>query len=70
MLADASPEGYREITRIATFEQGDYATPTFVDGYFLVRNLDAPGGGPGRQLRDASASRGRGSIPPSTCWAS
>lgn len=39
VLADASPEGYREITRIAAFEEGDYATPTFVDGQFLVRNL-------------------------------
>ncbi len=40
VLADASPEGYREITRIATFERGDYATPTFVDDHFLVRNLE------------------------------
>ena len=40
VLADASPEGYREITRLATFERGDYATPTFVDDHFLVRNLE------------------------------
>ncbi len=40
VLADASPEGYREITRIPTFERGDYATPTFVDDHFLVRNLE------------------------------
>lgn len=40
VLADASPEGYRETTRLAIFEQGDYATPTFVDDHFLVRNLE------------------------------
>lgn len=40
VLADASPEGYREITRIAAFERGDYATPTFVDDHFLLRNLE------------------------------
>ena len=40
VLADASPEGYREITRIAAFERGDYATPTFVDDQFLLRNLE------------------------------
>lgn len=40
VVVDASPEGYREITRVATFERGDYATPAFVDGHFLVRNLE------------------------------
>lgn len=39
VLAQASPEGYSEITRMAIFEEGDYATPTFVDDHFLVRNL-------------------------------
>ncbi len=40
VLAEASPEGYREVTRIAIFERGNYATPTFVDDHFLVRNLE------------------------------
>jgi enterochelin esterase-like enzyme/outer membrane protein assembly factor BamB len=40
VLIDASPEGYRELTRLAVFEQGDYATPSFVDGHFLVRNME------------------------------
>lgn len=40
VLAAASPAGYREIGRSAVFERGDYATPTFVDGHFLMRNLE------------------------------
>ncbi len=40
VLIDPSPEGYREITRINAFDQGDYADATFSDGTFLVRNLE------------------------------
>ncbi len=40
VLVDPSPEGYREITRIPVLEEGDYATPSFADGLFLVRNLE------------------------------
>ena len=40
VLVEASPEGYRELTRLPVFEAGDYATPSFVDGHFLVRNME------------------------------
>lgn len=40
VLIDASPGGYRELTRLSVFERGDYAAPSFVDGHFLVRNLE------------------------------
>jgi outer membrane protein assembly factor BamB/enterochelin esterase-like enzyme len=39
VLVDASPEGYREITRIKVVENGNYAIPSFADGLFVVRNL-------------------------------
>jgi outer membrane protein assembly factor BamB/enterochelin esterase-like enzyme len=40
VLVDASPEGYREITRAPVLENGDYAVPSFADGRFVVRNLE------------------------------
>jgi outer membrane protein assembly factor BamB/enterochelin esterase-like enzyme len=40
VLADASPEGYREISRVPVFEDGNYAIPTFHDGRFFLRNLE------------------------------
>jgi outer membrane protein assembly factor BamB len=39
VLVDATPEGYREFTRMAVLDAGDYAIPSFSDGLFLVRNL-------------------------------
>jgi outer membrane protein assembly factor BamB/enterochelin esterase-like enzyme len=39
VLFDPSPDGYREVTRIPVFEEGDYAIPSFSDGRFLIRNL-------------------------------
>ena len=40
VLIEASPEEYRELTRLPVFEAGDYATPSFVDGLFVVRNME------------------------------
>jgi enterochelin esterase-like enzyme/outer membrane protein assembly factor BamB len=40
VLIDASPEGYREVTRVPVLEDGDYAIPSFADGRFVVRNLE------------------------------
>jgi len=40
VLVDATPAGYREITRVPVFERGDYAVPSFADGRFVVRNLE------------------------------
>jgi enterochelin esterase-like enzyme/outer membrane protein assembly factor BamB len=40
VLVDASPEGYREVTRIPVLENGNYAVPSFDDGRFVVRNLE------------------------------
>ncbi len=40
VLVDPSPEGYRELTRIAALEAGDYALPSFAAGTFVVRNLE------------------------------
>ena len=40
VLVEASPERYRELTRLPVFEEGDYATPSFVDGHFVVRNME------------------------------
>ena len=40
VLIDASPDGYRELTRLPVFEQGDYAAPSFADGHFVVRNME------------------------------
>jgi len=40
VLADASPEGYRERTRVAVFDDGNYAVPTLAGDRFLVRNLE------------------------------
>ena len=39
VLVDPSPEGYREVTRIAALEAGDYAFPSFAADTFVVRNL-------------------------------
>jgi outer membrane protein assembly factor BamB/enterochelin esterase-like enzyme len=39
VLIDPSPEGYRELTRVAVFDQGSYPLPTFADGMLVVRNL-------------------------------
>ncbi len=39
VLVDPSPEGYRELTRTAALEQGDYAFPSFANDTFVVRNL-------------------------------
>ena len=39
VLVDPSPEGYRELTRIAALEAGDYVIPSFSGGTFVVRNL-------------------------------
>ncbi len=40
VLIDATPDGYRELTRLPVLEQGDYASPSFADGVFVVRNLE------------------------------
>ena len=40
VLIEASPDAYRELTRLPVFEEGDYATPSFVDGLFVVRNME------------------------------
>jgi enterochelin esterase-like enzyme/outer membrane protein assembly factor BamB len=40
VLVDASPEGYREFTRVPVLENGNYAIPSFHDGHFVVRNLE------------------------------
>jgi outer membrane protein assembly factor BamB len=40
VLVDASPDGYREVTRVPVLENGNYPVPTFADGRFLVRNLE------------------------------
>jgi outer membrane protein assembly factor BamB len=40
VLIEPTPEGYQELTRVNAFENGDYATPTFADGVFMVRNLE------------------------------
>ncbi len=40
VLVDPSPEGYRELTRIAALERGDYAFPSFAADTFVVRNLE------------------------------
>jgi outer membrane protein assembly factor BamB/enterochelin esterase-like enzyme len=40
VVIEPTPEGYQELTRISTFEEGDYATATFSEGVFLVRNLE------------------------------
>jgi outer membrane protein assembly factor BamB len=40
VLVDASPEGYKEVTRVPVLENGDYAIPSFADGRFLVRDLE------------------------------
>jgi outer membrane protein assembly factor BamB len=40
VLVDASPEGYREFTRVPVLEHGNYAIPSFHDGRFVVRNLE------------------------------
>ncbi len=39
VLVAASPEGYREIARHGALEAGDYATPSFAGGHFVVRDL-------------------------------
>ena len=39
VLANPSPNGYEEVTRIAALDIGDYAIPVFADGRFYVRNL-------------------------------
>ena len=39
VLVEASPDGYRETTRVKVLEDGDYAVPIFNDGGFMVRNL-------------------------------
>jgi len=39
VLVDPSPEGYRELTRIAALDAGDYALPSFAADTFVVRNL-------------------------------
>ena len=39
VLVDASPDGYRELTRVNVFEEGSYAFPSFSNGAFVVRNL-------------------------------
>ncbi len=39
VLVDPSPEGYRELTRIAALDVGDYAFPSFAGDTFVVRNL-------------------------------
>ena len=40
VLVDASPEGYREVTRAPVLENGNYAIPSFSDGRFVLRNLE------------------------------
>ncbi|MEM9557587.1 MAG: PQQ-binding-like beta-propeller repeat protein [Acidobacteriota bacterium] len=39
VLIPATPEGYRETARVAALEVGDYASPSYADGRFFVRNL-------------------------------
>ncbi len=40
VLADADSAGYRELTRIAAFDTTSTHSPSFIDGSFLVRNLE------------------------------
>ena len=42
VLVEPSPEGYREITRIAALEAGDHVTaaPSYAEGLFLVRDFE------------------------------
>lgn len=40
VLIEASPAEYREITRVQALDRGDYATPSFAEGVFFVRNLE------------------------------
>ncbi len=44
VLVEASPEGYREVTRLPVLERGEYASPSFADGVFVVRNLERMAG--------------------------
>jgi enterochelin esterase-like enzyme len=39
VVVDASPGGYREVTRHKVLENGNYPVPSFADGLFVVRNL-------------------------------
>ena len=39
VLVEPSPEGYRELTRIAALDAGDYAIPGFAADTLVVRNL-------------------------------
>ena len=41
VLAEASPEGYREISRRKILERSGYTWPSFADGKVFLRNLDA-----------------------------
>ncbi|MBK7977848.1 MAG: PQQ-binding-like beta-propeller repeat protein [Deltaproteobacteria bacterium] len=38
VLAEASPEGYRELARVDVFDRTGYTYPTFADGRVYVRN--------------------------------
>lgn len=53
VVADASPAGYREVTRVDVFDRTSYAYPSFADGKIFVRNTKeiaavgvAPGAAP------------------------
>ncbi len=62
VVADASPEGYRERARIQALEASAYTWPAFADGKVLVRNLEEMAAvrlaGAGRRAMAASASEG------------
>ncbi len=38
VVVDASPAGYREVTRVELFDRTSYAYPSFADGKIFVRN--------------------------------
>ncbi len=40
-VAEASPEGYREVASLALFEDGSWTPPSFADGRIYVRGLGA-----------------------------
>lgn len=40
VVAEASPEGYREAARLRVFDDDGWTPPSFADGHLFVRNLD------------------------------
>ncbi|MDX1998127.1 MAG: PQQ-binding-like beta-propeller repeat protein [Thermoanaerobaculia bacterium] len=39
VLVEPNPTEYREVARVAAFERGDYASPSYAGGRFFLRNL-------------------------------